>query len=46
MEKFGTNYLEERNLVTRWTQPIPAVVNEGTELFDWSRFFYTTQHLV
>ncbi len=27
MEKFGTNYLEERKLVTRWPQPIPAIVN-------------------
>jgi len=26
MEKFGTNYLEERKLVERWPQPIPAIV--------------------
>ena len=27
MERFGKNYLEERNLVARWPQPVPAVVN-------------------
>ncbi len=27
MERFGTNYLEERKLVKRWPQPIPALVS-------------------
>jgi AAT family amino acid transporter len=26
MERFGTGYLEERKLVQRWPQPIPAIV--------------------
>ncbi len=26
MERFGTGYLEERKLVKRWPQPIPAIV--------------------
>ena len=26
MDRFGTSYLEERNLVKRWPQPIPAIV--------------------
>ena len=26
MERFGTDYLEERKLVQRWPQPIPAIV--------------------
>ncbi len=26
MDRFGTHYLEERNLVKRWPQPIPAIV--------------------
>ena len=27
MEKFGTNYLEERKLVKRWEGPIPGIVS-------------------
>jgi AAT family amino acid transporter len=27
MERFGVGYLEERNLVKRWPQPIPAIVS-------------------
>ena len=38
MDRYGANYLEERNLVARWPQPIPAIVNLAFTLV----LFYTT----
>ena len=38
MERFGAGYLEERSLVKRWPQPIPAIVSLALTLV----VFYAT----
>ncbi|MGB5983937.1 MAG: hypothetical protein WBG37_01435, partial [Desulfobacterales bacterium] len=38
MERYGTAYLEERKLVQRWPQPLPAIVALGFTLV----IFYAT----